>query len=53
MYSRNVAALLRLLIKNGSVTLDIADEIVRETIVTHKGEIVNAHVAPQPGDTVQ
>jgi NAD(P) transhydrogenase subunit alpha len=53
MYSRNVAALLRLLIKNGSVTLDIADEIVRETIVTHKGEIVNARVAPQTGDTVQ
>lgn len=53
MYSRNVATLLRLLIKNGSVTLDIADEIVRETIVTHKGEIVNARVAPQTGDTVQ
>jgi NAD(P) transhydrogenase subunit alpha len=47
MYSRNVAALLKLMIKDGVLTIDMGDEIVRETMVTHNGAIVNARVAPQ------
>ena len=50
MYSRNLAALLKHLIRDGALTIDLADEITRETLVTHRGEIVNPRVrdlAPQ------
>jgi NAD(P) transhydrogenase subunit alpha len=53
MYSRNLAALLKHLIQDGRVVVDLADEITRETVVTHGGEIVNARVrelAQQPAD---
>jgi NAD(P) transhydrogenase subunit alpha len=53
MYSRNLAALLKHLIRDGVVVIDLADEITRETIVTHAGEIVNPRVrelAQQPAD---
>jgi NAD(P) transhydrogenase subunit alpha len=46
MYSRNIAALLKLLAKKGTLEFDMQDEIVREAMVTHNGEIVNARVAP-------
>jgi NAD(P) transhydrogenase subunit alpha len=39
MYSRNIEALLKLLIKNGSLTLDLEDRIVGPMVVTHRGEI--------------
>ena len=44
LYSANVASFLKHLIKNGALTLDTADEIVRETLVTHDRQIVNARV---------
>ncbi len=44
MYASNIAAFLRLLIRDGALNLDREDEIVRETLVTHAGEIVNARV---------
>ena len=44
MYARNVSAFLLHLAKEGKVQLNVSDEIVRETLVTHQGEIVNARV---------
>jgi H+-translocating NAD(P) transhydrogenase subunit alpha len=44
MYARNLSAFLIHLVKEGRVRLDPADEIIRETLLTHGGEVVNARV---------
>jgi H+-translocating NAD(P) transhydrogenase subunit alpha len=44
MYARNVTAFLLHLVKEGSVQVNLNDEIIRETLVTHDGEIVNTRV---------
>ena len=44
MYGSNIAALLKLLVSKGELVLDRADEIIRETLVTHNKEIVHARV---------
>ena len=44
MYARNVGAFLLHLVKEGKVQLNLNDEIIRETLVTHEGEIVNSRV---------
>lgn len=44
MYARNVSAFLMHLAKEGKVQLNLGDEIIRETLVTHEGELVNARV---------
>jgi NAD(P) transhydrogenase subunit alpha len=44
MYARNIATFLKYLIKDGKAALDPADEIVRETLVTHAGEVVHPRV---------
>jgi NAD(P) transhydrogenase subunit alpha len=44
-YARNVTALLTHLLRDGSLAIDLADEIQAGTVVTHEGEIVNPAVA--------
>jgi H+-translocating NAD(P) transhydrogenase subunit alpha len=44
MYARNVTAFLLHLVKDGKVQLDMDDEIISETLLTHGGEVVNARV---------
>jgi NAD(P) transhydrogenase subunit alpha len=44
MYARNVTAFLTYLIKDQKLQLNLNDEIVRETLVTHQGEVVNSRV---------
>ena len=44
MYSRNITSFLKHLLKDGRFALDSQDEIVRETMVTHAGEIVHPRV---------
>jgi NAD(P) transhydrogenase subunit alpha len=45
MFSKNVTTFLLLLVdKEGRLSLNLEDEIVRETMVTRDGEIVNARV---------
>jgi NAD(P) transhydrogenase subunit alpha len=41
MFSRNVTDLLKHLTKDGKIVIDTADEITRETLVCHRGEIVH------------
>jgi len=42
MYARNLAAFLTYIVKDGKLRLHSDDEIVRETLLTRDGEIVNA-----------
>jgi len=44
MYAKNVTSFLLNLVKDGKVHINEADEIHRETLLTHGGEIVNARV---------
>ena len=44
MYARNVAAFLLHLVKDGKLRLDQEDEIIRETLLTRGGEVVNQRV---------
>jgi H+-translocating NAD(P) transhydrogenase subunit alpha len=44
MYARNVTAFLLHLVKDGRLHLDIEDQIVRDTLLTRAGEIVNARL---------
>jgi NAD(P) transhydrogenase subunit alpha len=44
MYSRNVATFLKHLVRDGALAIDTADEITRETLVTHNSEVVNPRV---------
>ena len=41
MFSGNVTALLKLLVQNGQLLLNREDEIIRETLVTHEGQVVH------------
>jgi NAD(P) transhydrogenase subunit alpha len=52
MYAKNIATFLKHLIgKDGNLALDRGDEIVRETLVTHAGEVVHAKVRELMGLT--
>jgi NAD(P) transhydrogenase subunit alpha len=44
MYARNLAAFLTHLVKDGQIRLRPDDEITRETMLTRRGEVVNARV---------
>ena len=44
MYARNLSAFLLHLVKDGKLHLNLDDEIVRETLLTKDGEVVNARV---------
>ena len=41
MYAKNIATFLKYLVKDGKLALNREDEIVRETLVTHGGEVVH------------
>ena len=45
MYSRNILALLQLLVKDGQLVLDFDDEIIRDTCVAHAGRVTHEAVA--------
>jgi len=44
MYARNMVAFLTHLVKEGKPRLDTDDEIIRSTMLTRRGEVVNARV---------
>jgi H+-translocating NAD(P) transhydrogenase subunit alpha len=44
MYARNVTAFLQLLVKEGKLQINTQDEIIRETLVTRGGQVVNARL---------
>jgi NAD(P) transhydrogenase subunit alpha len=44
MYARNLTTFLTYMVKGGKLQLNLEDEIVRETLITNGGEIVNSRV---------
>jgi H+-translocating NAD(P) transhydrogenase subunit alpha len=44
LYSRNVTSFLSLLINDGELQLDMNDDVVGPSCVTHQGEVVNTRV---------
>jgi NAD(P) transhydrogenase subunit alpha len=44
MYAKNVATFLLHLVKKGEVTLDMNDEITKETMMTQNGEVVQPRI---------
>ncbi len=44
MYARNITAFLLHLVRDGKIRLDREDEIVRDTLLTRGGEVVNERV---------
>ena len=44
MYARNITAFLLHLVKDDKLQLNLEDEIIRETLLTQDGEVVNARV---------
>jgi NAD(P) transhydrogenase subunit alpha len=49
LYSRNVSAFLNLLIKDGELHLDMNDDVVGPSCVTHEGKWMNQRVATAMG----
>ena len=49
LYSRNVTAFLNLLIKDGELNIDMNDDVVGPSCVTHAGQRVNSRVAAAVG----
>lgn len=49
LYSRNVTAFLNLLIKDGELHIDMKDDVVGPSCVTHEGQWVNQRVAAAAG----
>jgi NAD(P) transhydrogenase subunit alpha len=44
MYARNVSAFLNLLVKDGKLQLNLDDDIIKSTLLTRGGEVVNPRV---------
>jgi NAD(P) transhydrogenase subunit alpha len=45
LFARNVVTLLLHFVKDGELRIDVADEILREALLTHHGQVVNPAVA--------
>jgi NAD(P) transhydrogenase subunit alpha len=46
LYARNVASLAKLLVTDGALHIDLEDEVVGGTVMTHEGRVVHPRVAP-------
>jgi NAD(P) transhydrogenase subunit alpha len=45
LYARNVEALISLLLKDGALHVDLEDEVIAGSLLTHDGKIVNERAA--------
>ena len=53
MLSTNITAVAKLLMQDGNITLNLEDEIIRESLVTHAGKIVHPRVAELVSSTAR
>ena len=53
LYSRNIMALLTLIIKDGKIDLDLEDEIIKNTLLTHHGEITHKPTASSLVESIE
>ena len=44
MYSKNISAFLMLMVKEGKLQLNLEDDIIKSTLVTQGGEVVNGRI---------
>ena len=44
MYAKNLTAFLKNMMDDGELQLDLEDQIIRDSLITHKGEVVNPQV---------
>ena len=44
MYAKNVTSFLQNAVTDGELRLNLEDEIIRDTLLTHEGEVVNPKV---------
>ena len=49
MYARNVTAFLQALVQDGELRIDWENQIIRDSLLTHQGEIVNVQVREMLG----
>jgi NAD(P) transhydrogenase subunit alpha len=47
LFAKNMTNFVLHLVKDGKLVIDAADEITSQTLITQKGEIVNARVREQ------
>ena len=45
LYSRNVTSFLALLIKDGQLNIDLSDDVLGPSCVTHEGKVINQRIA--------
>ena len=45
MLSANISSFLKLLASGGNISINLEDEIIRETLVTHEGKVVHPRIA--------
>src|SRR6516225_2229092 len=53
MYARNVSALLLYLVKDATLTIDLADDLQRGVVITYEGRVVHATLADSAGGTAR
>jgi NAD(P) transhydrogenase subunit alpha len=44
MHSKNITTFLQQMVSKGKLALNLEDEVIRETLITHHGEVVNSRV---------
>jgi len=44
MYSKNISNFLTYIVKEGKVVFNLDDEIIRDTLITHDGQVVNQRI---------
>ncbi|HVB42596.1 MAG TPA: Re/Si-specific NAD(P)(+) transhydrogenase subunit alpha [Streptosporangiaceae bacterium] len=53
MYARNVSSLLNYMVKDGTFTVDLADELVAGVVITHDGKVVHPALAEKQPEPAQ
>jgi len=51
LYAKNLQNFLELLIQDGQLVIDLEDEIIRDSMLTHKGEITNEALKEKLNDS--
>jgi H+-translocating NAD(P) transhydrogenase subunit alpha len=51
MYARNISSLLLYLVKDGSIAVDLSDELQRGVVITYQGRVVHPALAESAGGT--
>ena len=51
MYAKNISTFLGSLVKEGELNIDLEDQVIRDTLLTHEGEVFNSRVRERLGLT--